>query len=101
MGQLSTIIYHKSYFYLKNHENCDPPWENRPSSHLVMIVEIPVLKVVFSVTSFSLCWPALFGLIDLLNLIWYRLEFVTCLILDYEVTKTVTILALKIFDNYA
>ena len=25
------------------------PWENQPSSHLVMTVEIPILKVLFSV----------------------------------------------------
>ena len=31
---------------------CDRPRENRPSSHLGMIVEIPVLKVVNSITSF-------------------------------------------------
>ena len=31
---------------------CDRPWENRPSSHLGMIVEIPVLKIVISITSF-------------------------------------------------
>ena len=31
---------------------CDRPRENRPSSHLRMIVEIPVLKVVISITSF-------------------------------------------------
>ena len=29
---------------------CDRPWDNRPSSHLVVIVEIPVLKVLISVT---------------------------------------------------
>ena len=33
---------------------CDRPRENRPSSHLVLIVEIPVLKVLISITSF--CW---------------------------------------------
>ena len=31
---------------------CDLPRENRPSSHLVMIVEIPVLKFLIGVTSF-------------------------------------------------
>ena len=31
---------------------CDYPWENQPSSHLVMIVEIPVLKILIGVTSF-------------------------------------------------
>ena len=31
---------------------CDRPRENRPSSHLGMIVEIPILKVVISITSF-------------------------------------------------
>ena len=34
---------------------CDHPWENQPSSHLGMIVEIPVLKVVISITSFCSC----------------------------------------------
>ena len=34
---------------------CDRPRENRPSSHLGMIVEIPVLKVVNSITSFCSC----------------------------------------------
>ena len=34
---------------------CNHPRENRPSSHLVMIVEIPVLKVLVSVTSFYSC----------------------------------------------
>ena len=34
---------------------CDRPRENRPSSHLGMIVEIPVLKVVISITSFCSC----------------------------------------------
>ena len=29
---------------------CDLPRENRPSSHLVMIVEIPVLKFLIGVT---------------------------------------------------
>ena len=27
---------------------CDRPRENRPSSHLVMIVEIPVLKILIA-----------------------------------------------------
>ena len=35
--------------------NCDRPRENRPSSHLEMIVEIPVLKIVISITSFCSC----------------------------------------------
>ena len=34
---------------------CDRPRENRPSSHLGMIVEIPILKVLISITSFCLC----------------------------------------------
>ena len=34
---------------------CDRPRENRPSSHLVLIVEIPVLKVLISITSFCSC----------------------------------------------
>ena len=34
---------------------CDRPRENRPSSHLGMIVEIPILKVVISITSFCSC----------------------------------------------
>ena len=34
---------------------CDRPRENRPSSHLVLIVEIPVLKVLTSITSFYSC----------------------------------------------
>ena len=33
----------------------DRPRENRPSSHLVMIVEIPVLKFLIGITSFCLC----------------------------------------------
>ena len=34
---------------------CDRPQENRPSLHLGMIVEIPILKVVISITSFCSC----------------------------------------------
>ena len=34
---------------------CDLPRENRPSSHLVMIVEIPVLKFLLGITSFCSC----------------------------------------------
>ena len=34
---------------------CDRPRENRPSSHLGMIVEIRVLKIVISITSFCSC----------------------------------------------
>ena len=34
---------------------CDRPRENQPSSHLVMIVEIPVLKFLIGVTSFCSC----------------------------------------------
>ena len=34
---------------------CDRPRENRPISHLGMIVGIPVLKVVISITSFCSC----------------------------------------------
>ena len=34
---------------------CDRPRENRPSSHLVLIVEIPVLKVLISITSLCSC----------------------------------------------
>ena len=34
---------------------CDRPRENQPSSHLGMIVEIPVLKFVISITSFCSC----------------------------------------------
>ena len=37
------------------HAICDRPRENRPSSHMVMIAEIPVLKVLISVTSFCSC----------------------------------------------
>ena len=37
------------------HFICDRPQENRPSSHLVLIVEIPVLKVLISITSFCSC----------------------------------------------
>ena len=51
---------------------CDRPWENRPSSHLGMIMEIPVLKAVISITRFSSVRPALLSrilLIDILNLI--------------------------------
>ena len=40
---------------VNNKDNCDRPRENRPSSHLGMIVEIPVLKVVISITSFCSC----------------------------------------------
>ena len=40
---------------LQPHCICDHPQEIRPSSHLVMIVKIPVLKVVISVTSFCSC----------------------------------------------
>ena len=31
-----------SYFVNKLRNICDCPWENRPSSHLVIIVEIPI-----------------------------------------------------------
>ena len=51
---------------------CDHPQENRPSSHLGMIVEIPVLKVLISVTRFCSVRPALLSRIvlsDVLNLI--------------------------------
>ena len=52
---------------------CDCPQKNQPNSHLVIIVEIPVLKVSISITSFSRVRLALFSkrtvLIDLLNLI--------------------------------
>ena len=51
---------------------CDRPWENRPSSHLGMIVEIPVLKVVISIPSFARVRLALLSrivFIDKLNLI--------------------------------
>ena len=34
---------------------CDRPQENWPISHLGMIAEIPVSKVVISITSFCLC----------------------------------------------
>ena len=34
---------------------CDRPRENRLSLHLGMIVKIPILKVVISITSFCLC----------------------------------------------
>ena len=38
------------------HSNiCDRPRENWPSSHLGMIVEIPILKVVINITGFSSC----------------------------------------------
>ena len=37
------------------HQKCDRPRENRPSLHLGMIVEIPVLKVLISITSFCSC----------------------------------------------
>ena len=63
---------------------CDRPRENRPSSHLGMIVEIPVLKIV--ITAFAHVRLALLSrivLIDILNLIFYSLEFVTCLILGH------------------
>ena len=40
---------------------CDLPRENRPSSHLVMIVEIPVLIFLIGVTSFARVWPTIFG----------------------------------------
>ena len=51
-----------------------------------MIVEIPVLKVVIIITSFACVRLALLSrtvLIDVLNLIYYSLEFVTCLILGH------------------
>ena len=34
---------------------CDLPRENRPSLHLVIIVEIPILKFLIGITSFCLC----------------------------------------------
>ena len=34
---------------------CDLPRENRPSLHLVMIVEIPVSKFLIGITSFCSC----------------------------------------------
>ena len=33
-------------------DKCDLPQENQPSSHLIMIVEIPVLKFLIGITSF-------------------------------------------------
>ena len=42
-------------FPFKANHICDRPRENRPSSHLGMIVEIPVLKVVISIASFCSC----------------------------------------------
>ena len=42
-------------FFPRSFAICDPPWENRPSSHLVMIVEIPILKFLIGVTSFCSC----------------------------------------------
>ena len=38
--------------------NCDLPRENRPSLHLVMIVEIPVLKIL---TAFARVRPTISG----------------------------------------
>ena len=45
---------------LTKNSKCDRPQENRPqenrpSSHLVMIVEIPILKILIGVTSFCSC----------------------------------------------
>ena len=44
-------LVHKSY----TKDNCDRPQENLPSLHLGLIVEIPVLKVVISITTFCSC----------------------------------------------
>ena len=52
---------------------CDRPRENQPSSYLGMIVKIPVLKVVISITSFCSCYrPALLSRIVLIDI---RIEF--------------------------
>ena len=50
----NTII-HAETFDKRNVSKCDHPWENQPSSHLVVIVDIPVLKFLISVTSFCSC----------------------------------------------
>ena len=44
-----------NYSFNLNLIDSSDPRENRPSSHLGMIVEIPVLKVVISITSFCSC----------------------------------------------
>ena len=48
--------FHTVYSHLSGlNDICDCPQENWPSLHLEMIVEIPVLKVLISITSFCLC----------------------------------------------
>ena len=49
---------------------CDRPQEKRPSSHLVIIVEIPVLKFLISVTSFCLLLGRLYlAELDLVSIV--------------------------------
>ena len=43
------------YYFTCMHSICDLPRENWPSSHLKMIVEIPVLKFLIGITSFRSC----------------------------------------------
>ena len=61
-----------------------------PSSHLVIIVEIFVLKALIGLTSFGLCLANFIYVVELdlrnynlLNLMQYSLEFVSCLILGH------------------
>ena len=46
-------------FFILSFIICDLPRENRPSSHLVMIVEIPVLK--FLIGTFACVRPTISG----------------------------------------
>ena len=72
-----TTYFHKYIIYILSNaiiiiinSICDRPRENWPSSHLVKIVKIPVLKVVIA---FAHVRPALLSrivLIDILNLIY-------------------------------
>ena len=53
----SSMISYRSLLYSATilYDICDSPRENWPSSHLVMIVDIPVLKILIGVSSFWSC----------------------------------------------
>ena len=56
IGIMTCLTYYIVYIStFINYHICDLPRENRPSSRLVMIVEIPVLKFLIGVTSFCSC----------------------------------------------
>ena len=52
-------------------KNRDLPWENRPSSHLVMIVEIPVLKFLIGIANQLLLVLGRLSLIELDTIVYW------------------------------